>query len=42
MRANYQPSVGKEEKTNGGDAGDADRGKDVSAEICKDQEMSLL
>lgn len=42
MRANYQPSGGREEKTNGGGAGEADRGKDVSAEICKDQEMSLL
>lgn len=47
MRANYQPSGGRGgKKTNGRDDGEADRERererDASAEICKDQTMSLL
>lgn len=42
MRANYQPSGRRERGENEVDIEEADREKDVPAEICKDQKMSLL
>lgn len=43
MKANYRPSGMREaEKEMGGCIEEADRGRDVSAEICQDQKMSLL